>query len=126
MLILDTHIFLWMNILPNKISKKILSAIADEDVLGIPAISLWEIAMLADKKRISLPRPTLPWLQQALTAPKMRLLPITPEIAALSATLSMHGDPADRMIAATAIVHACPLATVDDLLCAMPELITVV
>ncbi|MHC6204806.1 hypothetical protein ACYULU_16635 [Breznakiellaceae bacterium SP9] len=51
---------------------------------------------------------------------------MTPEIAALSASISMHGDPADRMIAATAIVHACRLATVDDLLCAMPDLKTVV
>jgi PIN domain nuclease of toxin-antitoxin system len=115
-----------MNIKPEKIPATILFAINAEDHLGVPAISLWEIAMLARKKRIDLARPVLPWLEEALSMPKIELVPITPEIAALSATLPMHGDPADRMIAATAIALDCRLATVDGLLCQMPELKTVV
>ena len=43
----------------------------------------------------------------------MRLLPLTPEIAALSETLSINGDPADRIIVATALVHQCALLTKD-------------
>jgi PIN domain nuclease of toxin-antitoxin system len=82
--------------------------------------------MLENKGRIVLSIPILPWLQKALAAPKMKLLPIMPEIAARSGSLTMHGDPADRIIAATAIVHDCRLATVDDLLLKIPELKTVV
>jgi PIN domain nuclease of toxin-antitoxin system len=93
--------------------------------LGISAISLWEIAMLSAKGRIALPLPVLPWLQEALSPEDMRLLPITPEIAALSGTLAMHGDPADRLIAATALAHKCPLVTVDGNLLSIPDLQTV-
>jgi PIN domain nuclease of toxin-antitoxin system len=92
--------------------------------LGVPVISLWEIAVLVRKKRITLPRPLLSWLNESLSMPKIKLLPLKPEIAALSETLSMHGDPADRIIAATAIVHDCRLATVDSLLLQMPILKT--
>jgi PIN domain nuclease of toxin-antitoxin system len=56
----------------------------------------------------------------ALAQPKIALLPVTPPIAATSVGLSTHGDPADRLIAATAMTYACPLATVDWLLCELP------
>jgi PIN domain nuclease of toxin-antitoxin system len=126
-IVLDTHIFLWITEENTKrIPAAIRSALEIESVLGVSAISMWEIAMLENKGRIVLSIPILSWLQKALAVPKMRLLPITPEIAALSATLPIHGDPADRMIAATAIVQDCRLATVDDLLLKIPGLKTVV
>jgi PIN domain nuclease of toxin-antitoxin system len=46
LIILDTHILVWMILNADKIPSKILSKIETEDTLGIPAISLWEIAML--------------------------------------------------------------------------------
>ena len=125
LIILDTHILVWMLLSADKIPSNIVSKIAAETVLGIPAISLWEIAMLVDKGRISLSEPVLPWLKKALLQPKMRLVPISPEIAAHSGALKMHGDPADRLIAATAIELRCPLATVDDNLLAFPDLLTI-
>jgi PIN domain nuclease of toxin-antitoxin system len=126
LIILDTHIFIWLiEESVKRIPKSILSAIENEPVLGIPAISLWEVAMLENKGRIVLSMPLLPWLQEALTAPKMKLLPISPEVAARSASLLMHGDPADRLIAATAIEHDCFLATLDDSLRLVPLLKTI-
>jgi PIN domain nuclease of toxin-antitoxin system len=126
MIELDTHIFLWMDIEKERIPPKIRSAIDAEKRLGVSAISLWEIAMLVEKGRLTLPEPLLPWFKKALTIEKMRLLPITPEIAARSEGLPMHGDPADRLIAATAIEYDCPLATVDGLLLKMPMLKTII
>jgi PIN domain nuclease of toxin-antitoxin system len=82
--------------------------------------------MLAEKGRVTLPEPLLPWLKRTLALDKLKLLPVTPEIAARSAGLPMHGDPADRLIAATAIEYNCPLATVDGLLLKMPLLKTII
>jgi PIN domain nuclease of toxin-antitoxin system len=125
LIVLDTHIFLWLDLELHRIPAKITLAIEKADTLGISAISLWEIAMLSTKGRIELPIPVLPWLQEALSQKNVVLLPITPEIAACSGTLEIHGDPADRLIAATAITLNCPLATADGNLLAMPSLQTI-
>ncbi|MDR3303093.1 MAG: type II toxin-antitoxin system VapC family toxin [Treponema sp.] len=125
MIIIDTHIFVWLFLEPERVPANISAAIGDEDALGLSAISLWEIAMLTEKKRFTLPEPLLSWLKGALALDKLKLLPITPEIAATSAGLPMHGDPADRLIAATAIAYNVALATVDRLLLEMPLLKTI-
>jgi PIN domain nuclease of toxin-antitoxin system len=121
-IVLDTHIFLWLTLQPERIPSGILTAISNEKTLGIPAISMWEIAMLSKKKRIDLPNPVLAWLHEALSFSRFDVLPLSPEIAARSGDLPMHGDPADRLIAATAIEYDCPLATVDDILRQLPML----
>jgi PIN domain nuclease of toxin-antitoxin system len=126
MIELDTHIFLWMDIDKERIPPKIRSVIDAEKRLGVSAISLWEIAMLTEKRRLTLPDPLLTWFKKALSVKKIRLLPVTPEIAAKSAMLPMHGDPADRLIAATAIEYDITLATVDGLLLKMPMLKTII
>jgi PIN domain nuclease of toxin-antitoxin system len=122
---LDTHIFVWSELEQERIPAKIKVAMDAETQWGVSAISLWEIAMLVEKGRITLPQPLLPWFTKVLSKKKIRLLPITKEIAARSAGLPMHGDPADRIIAATAIEYDCPLATVDGLLLEMPMLKTI-
>jgi PIN domain nuclease of toxin-antitoxin system len=115
MIVLDTCIFLRMNLQPEKLSRAVVKAIEAESSLGLPVISLWEIAMLVQYQRLSIPDPSLrEWFQVVLPAPKLRLLPLTPEIASRSGTLEMHGDPADRLIAATALEHGCRLATTDE------------
>jgi PIN domain nuclease of toxin-antitoxin system len=126
MIILDTLIFVWLNEDRGRIPAKIQATIDAEAGWGVSTISLWEIAMLTEKGRLALSAPLLPWFTKALSGEKVRLLPITPEIAAKSAGLPMHGDPADRLIAATAIEHNIPLATVDSLLLEMPMLTTIV
>ena len=126
MILLDTHIFLWMNLEQEKLPPALTHAIAAEPTLGLAAISLWEIAMLVQYRRVSIPDPSLrEWFQVTLPAPKLRILPLTPDIASRSASLDMHGDPADRLIAATALEHGCRLATVDSKLTGLNWLDTV-
>jgi len=125
MIVIDTHILVWINLNPNKIPKSILNAIDGEKRLGVAAITLWEIAMLVQKKRLKLPKPVLEWLEEALAQDKIVLLPITPEIAVRSTILKMQGDPADRLISATALEYNCKLATIDGELLALDWLATI-
>jgi PIN domain nuclease of toxin-antitoxin system len=125
-IVLDTHIFLWMNLDPERVPFPILNAIEAEDELGLSAISLWETAMLVQYGRVAIPdKAFLDWIRIALDVAKLRILPITPEIAACSGILDMHGDPADRLIAATAMENGCRLATVDQRLVLLKTLQTV-
>jgi PIN domain nuclease of toxin-antitoxin system len=84
--------------------------------LAVSAISVWELAMLEAKGRISLSRSVDEWVAAALTAAGMRLAELTPEIALESSRLpgDLHGDPADRMIVATARVLGATLVTCDE------------
>lgn len=79
-------------------------------------ISLWEVAMLAARGRIDPGTDIASFLDVALAARSARVLPITPEIAALSVSLGLHGDPADRLIAATTVHYGAALITSDHLL----------
>ena len=126
MIILDTCIFLRMILETARLPRKVADAVISAPVLGLPAISLWEVAMLVQKERISIPDPSLrEWFQVVLSAPRLRVLPLTPEIASRSGTLNMHGDPADRLIAATALEYGCRLATTDEKLIELDWLPTI-
>jgi PIN domain nuclease of toxin-antitoxin system len=84
--------------------------------LTVSAISVWELAMLEAKGRITLSRSIDEWMRAALTAPGLRLVDLSPEISLESTRLpgSPHGDPSDRMIVATARVLGGTLVTCDD------------
>ncbi|MDR1787102.1 MAG: type II toxin-antitoxin system VapC family toxin [Treponema sp.] len=122
MTLVDTHIFIWLNEDKSRIPHKMLAALDAEPDLRVSPISFWEVAMLNAKGRITLSEPVLFWLRHALEYPKMDVLPLTPEIAARSAGIVMHGDPADRLIVATALEHACRFASVDSLMTEIPSL----
>jgi PIN domain nuclease of toxin-antitoxin system len=82
--------------------------------IGVSTISLWEVAMLVEKKRMSLGRPTGDWVDKALANDGIKLMPLEPAIAVEAGELAgLHGDPADRIIIATARHHDSPLLTVD-------------
>jgi len=122
LILIDTHILVWMREDPARIRPKLLAAISAEPELRLSPISFWEIAMLVNKERITLSEPLLPWFRQILKMPKMGILPITPEVGVCSGSLPIHGDPGDRIIAATAIVNGCPLASVDGGMSGVPGL----
>lgn len=84
-------------------------------VVRVSAISVWEVAMLEAKGRINLARPVDDWVHAALHAPGLRLLPLSPEIAIESTRLpgTPHGDPADRILMASARHLGARLATCD-------------
>ena len=94
--------------------RTVLDAWRDDEV-GVSAITPWEIALLVEKGRLRLVREVSGWLDAALAAPGVRLLPIEPGVALDSVRLpgAFHADPADRLIVATARRWSAPLITAD-------------
>jgi PIN domain nuclease of toxin-antitoxin system len=82
--------------------------------VGIAAITLWEIAMLVEKKRIALDRDVLAWLQETIRTTRVTVLPLTAQIAVAATAFRELRDPSDRLIAATALTHGVPLVTKDE------------
>lgn len=114
MIILDTHAWIWWATAPAKLGRRARTAIENADLVGIPAICCFEVAAAVAKGRIALDRAPLEWLEQALALPHAELVPLTPAIAVKATQLgTFHGDPADRLIVATAIVDAAPIVTRD-------------
>ncbi|MGA2059177.1 MAG: type II toxin-antitoxin system VapC family toxin [Thermoguttaceae bacterium] len=117
MIILDTHIWIWWVHNEKRLSKSQLEAIEANQAtgIGVSAISCWEVAKLVEYKRLVLPCLLIDWFKQALAYPGVRLLELTPEIAAESTQLPIpfHRDPADQIIVASARIHQCPLVTSD-------------
>lgn len=117
-LILDTHIWIWLNTASKELSSKTVALIDRAGRNGevfVHAITLWEIATLESKGRITLSMPLEQWLTEALSQPGVGLIPLEPSIAVESARLPLefHGDPADRMIVAAARVMGMAVVTRD-------------
>jgi PIN domain nuclease of toxin-antitoxin system len=104
LIVLDTHAWIWWAASPGRLSARARAAAEAAESLGVPAIGVWEVATLVAKKRLELDRDVLAWVRQALALPRVVLLPLTPEIAVASTALPAEfpGDPADRIIVATA------------------------
>jgi len=116
--LLDTHVWVWWLTAGSELSSReraTLDAAASAGVLYLSAISLWEVQMLHDKGRLELPLAFPAWLRRAAAPPVVTVLPLDiPVIAALdNLPARFHGDPADRLIVATARAHQLPLATHD-------------
>ena len=112
--VIDTHIALWDVFQPEKLTHQAQQWLEESQII-MADISLWEIAMLAEKKRIILPVDTETFLQRYCEARAVDIKPITSKIAAMSVEFGMqiNMDPADRLIVATAITEHCPLMTAD-------------
>ena len=117
MILLDTHVVVWLMTSPERISKAAAEAIAACGAQGErPAVSsatVFEIAYGVRRGRIKIHTPSTEFLNR-LRGP-FNLLPITEGIAFEAAAFAepFHGDPIDRIIAATAMVEDCVLLTVD-------------
>jgi PIN domain nuclease of toxin-antitoxin system len=92
-----------------------LDAAAEANNLCLSAISMWEAQLLHSRKRLTLPLPFPEWLTRATDAQVLSVLPLDRDviIALDSLPATFHGDPADRLIVATARAHGLPLATRD-------------
>src|SRR5688572_26258678 len=117
-LLLDTHTWVWLNNGSDELSSKIIHRIdsaADQGKIFISAISIWEIATLAANKRLVLRASLKEWVDEALSQIGVDLVPLTPDISIESAELpnGFHGDPADRLIVATARIKRMVILTRD-------------
>lgn len=116
--LLDTHVWVWWltpgsPLVPRE--RRRLDALAERRELCLSAISLWEAQMLHSKKRLELPVDFADWLVQATDSRMISVLPLDVAVVVALARLprTFHGDPADRIIVATARAHGLPLATRD-------------
>ncbi len=128
MIVLDTHVWVWWRAEPAKLSRRARAAIDAEPRLGLCPISCWEVATKVVKGKLALDRDLRVWIKQALAHPRLSLLPIDQDIsvdAALLGDQGFHGDPADRLIAATAKRHKSELVTKDKALRAHPAVATI-
>jgi PIN domain nuclease of toxin-antitoxin system len=111
--LLDSHVVHWWSAEPQRLSKVASRAVERADELAVAAITWFELAWLAEHERIRLTIPMRSWLQQL--AEHVRTIGITPSVAATAVALpsSFPGDPADRLIYATAVEHGWRLVTKD-------------
>jgi PIN domain nuclease of toxin-antitoxin system len=112
--LLDTHVVHWWSAEPDRISVAAARAISDADELAVADITWFELAWLSRNERIVLTIPIAAWLERL--AADVRTIPVTPAIAATAVSLpsTFPGDPADRLIYATAAEHGWPLVTKDE------------
>jgi PIN domain nuclease of toxin-antitoxin system len=109
--VLDTHVVHWWAAEPERVTARASQVLDQADELVVAAISWFELAWLARRERIVVTIPTRSWLSGLAT--HVRTAGLTPAIADAAAALpsSFPGDPADRLIYATAIEHGLPLVT---------------
>lgn len=119
--LLDTHAWIWWVDRDRRLGQAALEALdrlpADDRPL-LSDISLWEVATLVERRRLAFTVPFDEWLAAAAHPRTVRVVPISPEIAAEVAALpaTFHRDPADRVIVATSRVLGVPLLTRDRLI----------
>jgi len=126
-IILDTHVLLWSLLQPEELSEEIkyhISSAQENDQLILCSISLWEIAMLKFKRRINIYEPIKDFLESITNISGLSIKDISPEIAAQTILLidDFHGDPADRIIAATTMCNGATLLTRDQKILAWASL----
>jgi len=111
--LLDTHVVHWWSAEPERLSDAATETLTAADQLAVAAISWFELAWLAAHERIIVTVPIRSWLEQL--AGGLHTLGLTPAIAAAAVSLpsSFPGDPADRLVYATAVEHGCLLVTKD-------------
>jgi len=112
-ILLDSHVVHWWSAEPERLSRTAAKAIEDSDELAVSAISWYELAWMARHERIELSISVRSWLDEL--SRDVRSIAITTAIAdaAVSLPTTFPGDPADRIIYATAVEHGWRLVTKD-------------
>jgi PIN domain nuclease of toxin-antitoxin system len=125
-LLLDTHVWLWSLLEPERMRQETAEVLRDGgNRLHLSPISVWEAVLLAQRGRLELPGDPSAWVAKVLTEVPMFEAPLTFEVALDSrAVMLSHDDPADRFLAATARVHDLVLVTADQRLLACSDVQT--
>ena len=116
MILLDTHVLVWLTTEPTSLSKQASSAIrkaSRDGGIAISAITLWELAWLVTHGRLQVTGTAESYLDEVSS--RVSVLPITAKVAALANQLpaDYSGDPCDRIIGATALAEGMILVTKD-------------
>lgn len=123
-LLLDTHIWLWSVLEPNRLTRRVDKALRDPgNELWLSPISVGELIVLLRKGRLKLPHDVASWVAKTIEDLQINEAPLTVEIAlAISSLDFRHGDPADHFLAATARVLDLTLVTADERLLGLPRI----
>jgi PIN domain nuclease of toxin-antitoxin system len=115
--LLDTNAWLRVVARPDELTPAVQTLMRRRGILpfGLSAISIWEVTLKARKRKLELLPTTDQWLQSALGRNLVQVLPVEAAIARLANELPgvFHEDPADRLIAATALRHNLTIVTSD-------------
>ncbi len=117
--LIDTHVLLWWFTDPDCLSAKTRdwienSITSQEGRILLSPVSLWELENKRVRGKLALEIPVQRWLPQLVRLPGLQLIDTNAEIWITAAAMDWsHRDPADRIIAATAIVHQVPVVTID-------------
>ncbi|MGI9120313.1 MAG: type II toxin-antitoxin system VapC family toxin [Acidimicrobiales bacterium] len=116
MILLDTHVLLWWQAGGERLSARAARAIADAEAVLVSPVTCWEVASLMVKGRIALDRDVYRWVADLLSGEHVSLAPLSAQAAvgaALLPSVSFPGDPADRLLYATARELVVPFVTKD-------------
>jgi PIN domain nuclease of toxin-antitoxin system len=113
--LLDTHIWLWMLLEPENLNSNVHSSLKDwKNRLFLSPVSVWELSLLVEKGYMTFSEGINAWVTKSQKELDLREAPFTIEVAArLRETHSMHRDPADRLLVATARAYDLTLVTAD-------------
>lgn len=130
MIVLDTHTLLWWVNDPATLSKPavgFIDAAVTSKTVYVSCISSWEIALLVERGRLQLALDVRDWISRCEGLPFLTFVPVSNAIAVESVRLPdfPHADPADRIIAATALSLGATLVTKDDKLRNYPQVKTI-
>ena len=115
-LLLDTHIWVWSLADPARLSDRVASELRSPvNELWLSSISVWELLILAKKGRLLFQIDPVQWIARSFETGSYREAPVNREVAIRSRTVDVpHEDPADRFLAATAVVFELTLVTADE------------
>jgi PIN domain nuclease of toxin-antitoxin system len=111
--LLDTHAVLWWSVDYEQLSEAAIRAVESAEEIAVASVSWYELAWMIQNRRVTVDTPLRLWLNTL--AAQVRTVTTTPDIATTAASLpgTFPGDPADRVIYATALEYGWPLVTKD-------------
>jgi PIN domain nuclease of toxin-antitoxin system len=116
LIVLDTHAWVWWAGETGDLSPAAAGAIAEAEEIGVCTISCWEVAMLVGRRRLELSSEVETWVAAALALPRVLAIELDPRSAVRAGALdrdAFPGDPADRIIYATALEAGARLVSRD-------------
>lgn len=123
-LLLDTHIWVWSVLEPERLSPRVARQLINpHNEIWLSAVSIWELRLLHHKGRVKLIPDAVTWINDNLSRLNIREAPLTFEVALAISSLNLpHNDPADGFIVATAKVFGLTLVTADQQLAKLKDI----